>query len=757
MLTVPDRDPLADRLAAHPDDPRLRREVAVELVQAGRPGAALALAQSAPLPAAEAAALAEALLRRSAWAEAVAVLRRPVAEAPRPALVGPFIEAGLPAFRQTINDGADMALLAALAEAAIACPWVVTPTARAELIRLLETQGRGDLIPRLLGRFAPAERASLYDAAPTAEGMTRCGLLLAAGGRFDRARGAFETAEAIAPGDPVAALNAGFAALADGDIAAARESFARMAPGDEAMLSAVAWPRAGRLPWPWGPLPKPARAGFEALLPEGAAWPRISLVTPSYMQGDTLEATILSVAHQGYPNLQYIVLDADSRDASRAVIARQAEHIDIAVLEPDRGQVDALNKGFALADGALLGWLNADDMLAPGALFAQALAWLGAPQADIVHGACLAARDGGLVGLQIPLHDGRPFDSAGLADLHGGWLRGAYFLQPETLFTRRLLDAVGGLDEGLRFTPDYALWAAAAARGARLVGTAWPTAIYRLHPGQKTAQRRPVLLEQIQVRDALAPMPPAAPRRDALRAALARTPLPVLLVPHPRVRDDIAAPAFAEAAAALAGEGIVLTCAEAPGPREAVPAALSEAAIILRLTRPHDGPGWAASLRAAAPGAILVAWLLEDLRDPIAHNDIAPVVDFLLPSHAEAVPLLAQPQTPLLPAIPLPITSIGPARAAELLAEAPAEREPLGAPPPAWLTGEARFRHRLASRACPVAPGDDVARFEALLAGQTPILPAADMAAVPLREEDPAQHVLAAWVRKVVAALRAVG
>ncbi|MDB5315437.1 MAG: glycosyl transferase [Rhodospirillales bacterium] len=677
-------------------------------------GPALALAQSAPLAHATLAGIAGLLLIHGGLDEAVALLRPQVARAPSPALVAPFIEAGLTVFRRTINDGADLGLLTAMADCAIACPTALQTSHRRELIRLMESHSLGRRIPGLAAACSSIERVALFDTPADSDALVAHGLVLTAGGRFYRARAAFEAAHALAPTNLAAGLNAAFAALADGDVDTARAGFSLIAPGDEATVAQVAWPRAGNTPWPWAPMPPAMRAGFGALLPPGASWPRISLVTPSLNQGDTLEATILSVARQDYPNLQYIVLDAGSADASRAVIARHAEHIDVAVLEPDRGQVDALNKGFALADGALLGWLNADDMLAPGALFALALAALSEPDADIVHGACLVLRDGGLVGLQVPVADGRGLDTAGLADIHGRWLRGAYFLQPETLFTRRLLDRVGGLDASLHYTPDYGLWLRAAALGAGLAGTAWPSAIYRLHPAQKTAARRAMLAEQVAVRDRLAPLSPPDPA-PLLHAAMANSPLRLLVMPHPAEPHAIADDAVAEAVVALAAEGVALRV-------DAAAQSAGGADLVVRITRAHDGPAWVAAIRDAGFTGPVIAWLFEDASDPIAHAEIATVVDLLLPCHAAAVPFLRNPHAAVLEPLPPPIIGLGARQAAQLFAAAKGPRSGHAAPD-AWLDVAARFERRLTARAALIAPDEPPnSVYETLLAGQVPVV-----------------------------------
>jgi glycosyltransferase involved in cell wall biosynthesis len=102
-------------------------------------------------------------------------------------------------------------------------------------------------------------------------------------------------------------------------------------------------------------------------MPDGSDWPRISIVTPSYNQGQFIEETIRSVLLQGYPNLEYIIIDGGSSDGSLDIIKKYQDHLHFWCSEPDAGQYDAINKGFRHSTGEIMAWLNSDDMYLPWA------------------------------------------------------------------------------------------------------------------------------------------------------------------------------------------------------------------------------------------------------------------------------------------------------------------------------------------------------------------------------------------------------
>jgi glycosyltransferase involved in cell wall biosynthesis len=179
--------------------------------------------------------------------------------------------------------------------------------------------------------------------------------------------------------------------------------------------------------------------------------PRISIVTPSYNQGKFLEATITSVLSQDYPNLEYFVIDGNSSDDSISVIRRYADRLTYWVSEPDRGQSHAINKGFARASGEILGWLNSDDRLEPGALRAVAEEAQRFPDVGAFVGEGQIVNTAGRT-----IYYNRPGELT--FDRFCRWLDGSDFMQPSCFFRRAAWDAAGPLDETVHIALDVDLW-----------------------------------------------------------------------------------------------------------------------------------------------------------------------------------------------------------------------------------------------------------------------------------------------------------
>lgn len=236
-------------------------------------------------------------------------------------------------------------------------------------------------------------------------------------------------------------------------------------------------------------------------LPNGIVWPKISVITPSYNQGKYIAETIESIIKQGYPNVEHIIIDGGSTDETCDVVSRYSNHVARFISEPDKGQSDALNKGFNLATGDIFCWLNSDDQFAPGALAAVAMAFV-IHKPDMVTGICEIYSEGKLVDRHMTscVNGKLPLDD--ILDLDNGWNAGQFFYQPEVFFSRDLWHRSGGhVREDCYYSMDYELWCRFAYAGAELHVIGTPLAWFRMHPEQKTADPAKFKRELIKVRD----------------------------------------------------------------------------------------------------------------------------------------------------------------------------------------------------------------------------------------------------------------
>ena len=178
---------------------------------------------------------------------------------------------------------------------------------------------------------------------------------------------------------------------------------------------------------------------------------RISVVTPSYQQAQFLERTINSVLGQGYPNLEYLVIDGGSTDGIVEIIRRYAPRLAYWVSERDSGQSAAINKGLRRASGDILCWLNSDDFLAPGALEVAGHALRPGGDADVLVGDVVFVSETGEEILTLP---GRFAGKKGLACYWHGY----QMHQPSIFWRREVTRDIGYLDENLHLTMDYDYW-----------------------------------------------------------------------------------------------------------------------------------------------------------------------------------------------------------------------------------------------------------------------------------------------------------
>lgn len=209
-----------------------------------------------------------------------------------------------------------------------------------------------------------------------------------------------------------------------------------------------------------------------------ATQPLVSIVTPSFNQARFLEKTIESVLAQTYPCIEYIVIDGGSSDGSAALIEKYADRLAYWVSEPDQGQTDAINKGFAQASGEIMAWLNSDDTYHPEAV-ARAVAALQAhPEVGLVYGDANFIDEHGNVLGRFPARQ----------TSHARIRRGYVHIPQQAAFWRAgLWRQVGPLDPSFYFAMDYDLWVRlSAVSEIRYVQEVW--ANFRLHGGSKTIQ-----------------------------------------------------------------------------------------------------------------------------------------------------------------------------------------------------------------------------------------------------------------------------
>jgi len=203
---------------------------------------------------------------------------------------------------------------------------------------------------------------------------------------------------------------------------------------------------------------------------------KITVVTPSYNQGDFLEETICSVLAQNYPHLEYIIIDGGSTDNSRAIIEKYAASLAYWVSEPDKGQTDAINKGLARGSGAVMGWLNSDDVLLPGALGRIAAAFE-RPGVQVV------------CGFRQVIDPQSRLIQHSIRGLPGAYqLRHRNVVAQETTYWRReVWEKCGALDASYRFTMDYEYWQRLLAAGYRFTFIPAYLGAFRLHEDSKTS------------------------------------------------------------------------------------------------------------------------------------------------------------------------------------------------------------------------------------------------------------------------------
>lgn len=248
--------------------------------------------------------------------------------------------------------------------------------------------------------------------------------------------------------------------------------------------------------WPWEVAPAPVLSA-EAL----AALPRISIVTPSFNQADFIEETILSILGQNYPKLEYIVMDGGSTDGSAEIIRSYESRLTYWVSEKDRGQSHAINKGLKRCTGDIFNWINSDDLLLPGALWAVAKAWQQRP-GSIVAGGTEFFNSGGTFATtrargQTLRNFVRFWESA-------DW----EWAQQGTFLPLAGVQAIDGVEEKLRYCMDYQMMVRLLMRGLEVSYVDRPLARFRFHDMSKTVgSREQFRLERVPMLRAIPDLP----------------------------------------------------------------------------------------------------------------------------------------------------------------------------------------------------------------------------------------------------------
>ena len=209
-------------------------------------------------------------------------------------------------------------------------------------------------------------------------------------------------------------------------------------------------------------------------------WPKISIVTPSMNQGAFLEATILSVLGQGYPNLEYFIIDGGSIDNSIDVIKKYQDKLTFWCSEKDNGQSQAINKGFLKATGEILAWINSDDILMPQSLFLMAHYYSSSEGKDtLFFGNCIHFEESpsGVFSYGSDVVANAEKYDLNICD---------YIIQPSSFWSKKIWEQAGPLNENLHYAFDWEWYLRAKGKKINFKPLTNVIALYRIHDSQKT-------------------------------------------------------------------------------------------------------------------------------------------------------------------------------------------------------------------------------------------------------------------------------
>jgi glycosyltransferase involved in cell wall biosynthesis len=226
------------------------------------------------------------------------------------------------------------------------------------------------------------------------------------------------------------------------------------------------------LGWPWTEESEQPRD----IMPDGRLWPLVSIVTPSYNQAPFIEETIRSVLLQGYPNLEYIIIDGYSTDGTVAIIEKYYNWLAYWASEPDGGQSEAINKGWGHCKGEIFAWINSDDSYCLNAI-RLAVEGFRTDSIDLVYGDCNCVD---VNSSRLGILRNRRFNLK--YQMTGRNL----ILQPASFFKHKILEKVGGLDVNLHYVMDYDLWVRMLLAGCNVKYIPFVLSNYRVHDTAKS-------------------------------------------------------------------------------------------------------------------------------------------------------------------------------------------------------------------------------------------------------------------------------
>jgi glycosyltransferase involved in cell wall biosynthesis len=264
-------------------------------------------------------------------------------------------------------------------------------------------------------------------------------------------------------------------------------------------------PPPGKTGWPW----TVETPQLPAVRSDGSPWPRISIVTPSYNQGQFIEETIRSVLLQGYPDLEYIVIDGGSTDGAVDIIRKYVPWLTYWVSEPDRGQAHAITKGLVRSTGDIFQFINSDDILLQDALPTVGAAWHPGHTivGEIIIGESIA---------DAQLNRTKKLTAADIVTGRGRYLQTAVWMPREGVCRTWL-----NLD--LYYCFDWDMIIRFLLGPHVLCGVEKPLVFFRLHPDSKTVSKpKEFVREEMRIMRALLALPLDPPFETACRGALRR-------------------------------------------------------------------------------------------------------------------------------------------------------------------------------------------------------------------------------------------